>query len=98
MFVAVQGSPGATFWRAIERRNVIVAESVAREISPLPLDYALALVYLYAEKHDRRYERAALRYLERYVAEAEPSLADVAHIAGLLAERNPGSRDDRRAD
>jgi hypothetical protein len=68
--VTAQGSSGAIFWRAIERRHVIGAEAAAREIPNLPLDFALALVHLYAEKRDRRYERAALRYLERYMAEA----------------------------
>jgi hypothetical protein len=67
--------PGATFWRAISNGNVIVAETVAREIQPLPLDFALALVHLYGEKRDRRYEPAALRYLERYIAEERPSLS-----------------------
>jgi hypothetical protein len=90
VFVTVQGSSGAIFWRAIERRNVIAAESAAREIPNLPLDLALALVHLYADKRDRRYERAALRYLERYMAEAAPSLTDVATMAALLAERRPG--------
>jgi hypothetical protein len=64
-----------------------MAETTAREFPVLPLDYALALVQLYGEKRDRRYERAALRYLERYIAEASPSLVDVAGVAGLLAER-----------
>jgi hypothetical protein len=89
VFVGAQGSAGAIFWRAIERRNVIAAEAAAREFPVLPLDYALALVHLYADKNDRRYERAALRYLERYLAETNPSLADVAGIAALLAERKP---------
>lgn len=89
------GSAGAAFWRAIQRGNVIVAESVAREFPTLPLDYALALTHLYGEKGDRRYEAAALRYLERYITEAGPSLLDVAGVAALLAERltaNPASR------
>ena len=42
----------------------------------LPFDFALA--HLYGEKGDRRYERAALRYLERYMAEEDPPLEDVA--------------------
>jgi hypothetical protein len=83
------GSSGAVFWRAIQRGNVIVAESVAREFPHLPLDYALVLTYLYAEERDRRFERAALRYLERYIAESNPSLLDVAGTAALLAERMP---------
>lgn len=83
----LHGSAGAIVWRAINIGNVIVAESVAREFEKLPLDYALALVRLYGEKGDRRYEPAALRYLERYIAEERPSLSDVATIAGMLAER-----------
>ena len=89
MFVTAEGSPGAIFWRAIQRENVIMAETVAREFPVLPLDFALALVHLYGRRKDSRYERAALRYLERYIAEANPSLMDVAGIAGLLAERKP---------
>ena len=85
----LQGSPGAIFWRAISNGNVIVAESVAREFEKLPLDYALALVRLYGDKHDRRYEPAALRYLERLIVEERPSLTDVATIASLLAEGKP---------
>ena len=53
----------------------------------MPLADARALVELYAEKGDRKYERAALKYLARYLAEADPSLTDVAQVAALLAER-----------
>jgi hypothetical protein len=89
MFVTAEGSHGAIFWRAIQRGNVVVAESVAREFPTLPLDYALALTYLYADKGDPRFESAALRYLRRYLAEENPSLTDVAGVAALLAERLP---------
>jgi hypothetical protein len=84
----LEGSAGAIFWRAINNGNVIVAESVAREFEKLPLDYALALVRLYGEKNDSRYESAALRYLERLIVEEQPPLTDVAMIASLLAERS----------
>ena len=53
---------------------------------------------LYAEKGEPKYERAALKYLRRYVDEAGPSLADVAQVAALLAERSllmRGLQDDR---
>ena len=43
---------------------------------------------LYAEKGDPKYERAALKYLARYMDEENPSLADVAQVAALLAERS----------
>jgi len=46
-----------------------------------------ALVELYAEEGDRKYERAALKYLRCYLDETKPSLVDVAQVAGLLAER-----------
>jgi hypothetical protein len=64
----------------------------SQEFPLLPLDYALALVHLYREKGDAKYERAALRYLERYLAEANPSLEDVAGLAVLLAEKKPVSK------
>ena len=65
---------------------MIVAEGVAREFEPLPLDFALALVHLYSRRGDKRYERAALRYLDRYLTEATPSLDDLAGVAVLLVE------------
>ena len=40
-FVGAEGSAGAVYWRAIQRQNVIVAETVAREFPVLPLDGAL---------------------------------------------------------
>ena len=87
--MTADGSPRAIFRRAIERENLIVAETVAREFPTLPLDFALSLVHLYGRKHDRPYEKAALRYLERYITEANPTLLDVAGTASLLAERRP---------
>ena len=85
----MKGSPGAIFWRAIERDNLLMAETIAREFETLPLDFALALVHLYGRKLDRKYERAALRYMERSLAETNPSLEDVAAVAGVLVERKP---------
>lgn len=88
------GSAGAVFWRAIQKHNVVAAEAAAWEIKqttgkPIPLEYAIALVHLYGEKLDKRYELAALRYLTRYIEEERPSLVDVAGTAALLAERLP---------
>jgi hypothetical protein len=53
----------------------------------VPREQARALVELLAEKGDPNHERAALRYLRRYLEEADPALADVVQIGGLLAER-----------
>ena len=48
----------------------------------MPLAHARALVELYAEHGDPKYERAALRYLARYLTEGNPPLADVRRWPG----------------
>ena len=88
MFVTSEGHPGARLQRALAAGNLIAAEQAAFEIPFVPLAEARALVELYAEKGDRKFERAALKYLRRYLDEADPSLADVAQVAALLAERD----------
>ena len=87
MFVTSEGRPGARLQRALAARNLTAAEQAAFEIAFVSLAQARELVELYAEKGDPKYERAALQYLARYLAEGNPSLADVAQIAAVLAER-----------
>ena len=87
MFVISEGHPGARLQRALAAGNLTAAEQAAFEVSFVPLTEARALVELYAEKSDRKYERAALKFLRRYMDEADPSLADVAQVAAILAER-----------
>jgi hypothetical protein len=83
-----QDHPGARLRRALAARNLTAAEQAAFEIAFIPLTDARELVELYAEEGDPKYERAALKYLARYLAEEEPSLMDLAQVAGLLAERS----------
>ena len=68
------------FRRAIERRALWMAEDAARELPNLPLEDALQLVHLYAERDSPKYERAALRWLERYLAEGSPRLRHFAEV------------------
>ena len=68
-------------------RNLTSARQAAFEIPFISLAQARELVELYAEKGDPKYERAALKYLTRYMAEENPSLADLAQITAVLAER-----------
>ena len=75
------------FRRAIERRALWMAEDAARELPNLSLKDALQLVHLYAERESPKYERAALRWLERYLAEGSPRLAHFAEVTRNLAER-----------
>ena len=64
-----------------------MAEDAARELPNLPLEDALQLVHLYAERGSPKFEKAALRWLERYLAEGSPGLRDVARVTASLAER-----------
>jgi hypothetical protein len=75
------------FRRAIERRALWLAEDAARELPTLPLEDALQLVHLYAERGSPKYERAALRWLERYLTEHSPRLSHFAEITADLARR-----------
>ncbi len=44
-----------------------MAEDAARELPNLPPEDALQLVHLYAERGSPKYEKAALRWLQRYL-------------------------------
>jgi hypothetical protein len=74
------------FRRAIEHRALWMAEDAARELPSLPLEDALQLVRLYAERGSPKYEKAALRWLERYLRECSPRLRHFAEIAAELAK------------
>ena len=76
------------FRRAIERRALWLAEDAARELPNLPpLEDALQLVHLYAERGSPKFERAAMRWLERYLSEGEPRLHHFAEVTADLARR-----------
>jgi hypothetical protein len=83
--VTAEASPRARFRRAIERRNLWGAEDAARDLPKLTLEEALQLVELYGERGSPKYERAALRWLERYLFEEEPSLERFASVVLRLA-------------
>jgi hypothetical protein len=85
-FVTAQPHARVRFRRAIERRALWMAEDAARELPNLPLEDALKLVRLYAEKESPKYEKAALRWLERYLAEGSPRLRHFAEVTDSLAK------------
>jgi len=66
-----------------------VAEAVARDMPHVPLEDALKLVHLYAEKESPKYENAAMKFLRRYLAEKEPTLRNLAEIVANLARQQP---------
>jgi hypothetical protein len=63
------------------------AEDAARKLPNLFLEDALQLVHKYAERRSPRSEKAALRWLERYLTESSPRLRHFAEITTSLAER-----------
>ena len=68
-----------------------LAEDAARELPNLPLQDALQLVHLYAERGSPKYEKAAMRWLERYLTESSPRLQHFAEMTASLATREPGN-------
>ena len=70
--MTAQPNAHVRFRRAIERRALWLAEDAARELPSLPLEDALQLVHLYAERGSPKFEKAAMRWLERYLTEGSP--------------------------
>jgi hypothetical protein len=64
----------------------------AREIGGLSLADALLLCELLVNADPARYERAALRWLQRLIDERLPPLSEVALAASALAELRRGNR------
>ena len=87
MFVGPAGSLYAVFQRALKNGNLCVAEAEAHEMRVVSLEDARKLVHLYAEKESPKYERAALKWLRRYLEEREPTLKEFARVVRSLEER-----------
>jgi hypothetical protein len=64
----------------------------AREMGGLSLADALSLCELLAATDPKRYERAALRWLQRFIDERLPPLSEVVLAASALAELRHGRR------
>jgi hypothetical protein len=67
-----QGTAQGRFQRAINRRHVQAGEMAAREMGGLSLADALSLCELLANADPSRYERASLRWLQRFIDERLP--------------------------
>src|SRR5262249_33888501 len=87
-----QGTAHGRFQRAIATRNLLNAETAAREMGGLSLADALALCELLAAADPKRYERAALRWLQRFIDERLPPLTEVVLAAAALTELRHGRR------
>jgi hypothetical protein len=87
-----QGTAHGRFERAIRRGHVQAAEMAARAMGGLSLADALLLCELLAKADRARYERAALRWLQRFIDERLPPLTEVALAASALADLRHGRR------
>jgi hypothetical protein len=85
LFVTSQGHPYAEFKRALEGGNLWVAEAAARDLPQVSLEDALRLVRLYGECGSPKFERAAIKWLQRYLGEGSPE-PDVAKVVAGLVE------------
>jgi hypothetical protein len=75
--VTAQGHPRAVFRRAVERKNLLVAQMTAREMGVVGLDEALELVVLTAELEPSRLDAYARRWLARLADERTLTLGEL---------------------
>jgi hypothetical protein len=87
-----QGRAYAIFRRAIERKNLLIAEATATELPPLNLTDALDLTMLIAQKDPRRHPRVAARWLLHYLEECEEATIDEAAMAAACLAALAGDR------
>lgn len=59
------------------------------ELHHVSLEDALRLVHLYAEKESPKFERAAMRWLGRYLTEQAPGLREFFRVLETLVRRQP---------
>jgi hypothetical protein len=67
--VTAQGSARTRFQRAVDGRQLVMAEMALRELQWVSLKEALELVVLYAHEDSPKFEQAAVRWLARYALE-----------------------------
>jgi len=96
--MTAEGRPYARFRRALAVRNVMQAETAAREMRGLPLLDAVDLCSLMAVEAPDRYGRAALRLFRRLVQEREALTLDDAELAIACLRALPRGDRDRLTD
>jgi hypothetical protein len=92
--VSADSSPYARLRRALDRGSLIQAEAAARECKTLGPEDSLRLLMLLLHERDDRYERAAVRWLGKLLAErphiglekAEEAAGALADLAGVMPE------------
>jgi hypothetical protein len=90
--VTSQGSAYSQFKRALERRNFLLAWTLAAELPKVPLADALSLLLLALDQQPWRFEKAAPRWHARLCHEAQLTLPEAQlALAALHALAGPGA-------
>jgi hypothetical protein len=83
--LTAQGHPRATFHRAIERGNLLVAETSLRDLGRPTLEELLELTILIAQRDPGRHARVSARWLLRYLeARDQATIDDAALVTSCL--------------
>ncbi len=93
--MTAQGHPRRIFATAIERGNIVMAETTARELGRISLEEALALTALVAEKEPERRSRFAVRWLRRLLQEDESLTIEEATMAASCLSALGGPSHER---
>jgi hypothetical protein len=84
-FVTAQGHPRAEFQRAVERGNLLQAKALAKVVASntgkLSVADAVSLLFLMSAKRDPSYEKAALRWVARFVSDVPAVTIEEAQLA-----------------
>ena len=87
-----QGSAYSQFRRALDRRNFLLAWSLAADLPRVPLADALALLLLALDEQRWRFDTAAPRWHSRLCAEARLTLTEAQlAVVALDALAGPGA-------
>lgn len=87
------GTDHAELRRCLAAGQYASAMAAAHSLAVVPLDAALDLTMLAAEKDPDRYEEMARRWLVRWMEETEPGLPEISlAIVSLGARKKPPGR------
>jgi hypothetical protein len=94
VFVRPEVDPHTRLRRALDRGNLSLAELTARECERLNLEDSLRLCLLMQRERDQRFERTAVKWLGRFLAErpgmgldlARQALEGLANMAGTAPD------------
>jgi hypothetical protein len=91
--VTEQGHPATIFRRAVERGNLLLAETTLRAEIPRPsLGQLLELTALIAAKDARRHARVSARWLLRYLEQRDEATIDEALLVASALRALGGAR------